>query len=88
VRGQALVVADGAAVAGDPGQGALDHPPAGQHFEGVKVIRALDDVQPQAQAGPGPAGLWVPIILSQTLTWCLAQDDGWKQPATQTIRRS
>jgi hypothetical protein len=37
VGGQPLVVADGAAMAGDPGQGPLHDPPAGQHLEGVQV---------------------------------------------------
>jgi hypothetical protein len=41
VGGQSLVVADGAAVAGDPRHGALHDPPAGQDLEGVQVIGRL-----------------------------------------------
>src|SRR5690348_3293152 len=37
VGGQPLVIADGAAVAGDPGQRPLHDPPAGQYLEGVQV---------------------------------------------------
>jgi hypothetical protein len=36
--GQVLVVADGAAVLADPGEGPLDYPAAGQDGEGVQVI--------------------------------------------------
>jgi hypothetical protein len=35
--GQLLVVADGAAVLADPGEGALDDPAAGQDLKGVPV---------------------------------------------------
>jgi hypothetical protein len=55
VSGQPLVVADGAAVAGDPGQGALDDPPAGQDLEGVQVIGPFDDFQGQLRLEPGPS---------------------------------
>ena len=34
--GQVLVVADGAAVLADPGEGSLDNPAAGQDLEGVR----------------------------------------------------
>ena len=57
VSGQAFVVADGAAVAGDPGQCPLCDPPAGQDFEGVQVIGPSDDFQLQFRlehaGGPG-----------------------------------
>ena len=42
---QPSVVADGAPVARDPGQGALDHPPTGQDLEGVQVTEAIDDLE-------------------------------------------
>ena len=48
VGGQPLVVADGAAVAGDPRQRPLDHPPAGQDLKGVQVIGPFHDLQGQA----------------------------------------
>ena len=51
---EAFVVADGAAVLADPGEGALDDPPAGQHFEGVRFALG-DDLQGHLQAG-GPGG--------------------------------
>ena len=54
VGGQPFVVADGAAVAGNPGQGPLDHPPAGQDFEGVQVIGPFHDFQCQLGLEPGP----------------------------------
>jgi hypothetical protein len=38
--GQPFVVAGAAAVRGDPGQGALDDPAAGQHLEAVRVVLA------------------------------------------------
>src|SRR6185437_5477338 len=44
VGGQAFVVAGAAAVAGDPCQGALDHPAAGQHLEGVGALGPFDDL--------------------------------------------
>src|SRR6266545_731927 len=50
---EALVVADGAAVAADPGEGALHHPAARQHLEGVGQAPA-DDVDPKAQGGSRP----------------------------------
>jgi hypothetical protein len=53
VGGQPLVVADGAA-AGDPGQGALDDPAAGQHLERVQVIGAPDDLKGELERGLGP----------------------------------
>src|SRR5205809_6801121 len=54
VCGQPLVVAGGAAVAGDPGQGALDDPAAGPHLGGVQVTSAPDDPDgaPQLRLGP------------------------------------
>src|SRR5215469_1370539 len=58
--GQAFVVADGAAVLADPGEGSLDHPAPGQDLEGVQVIGTADDLQGDVQGvGPGgePAGL-------------------------------
>ena len=61
VGGQAFVVAGAAAVAGDPGEGALDHPAAGQHLEGVRALGAFDDlhvqVQPSARPGQELAGV-------------------------------
>jgi hypothetical protein len=54
VCGEAFVVAGAAAVAGDPGQGALDHPAARQHFEGVQVIGPSDDLHGQVQPAAGP----------------------------------
>ena len=53
---QAFVVADGAAAPGDPRQGPLDDPAAGQHLEGVQVIGPLDDFQRQLrlELGLGP----------------------------------
>ena len=54
VGGQPLVVADGPAVPGDPGQGALDDPAAGQHLEGVQVIVAADDLEGELERGGGP----------------------------------
>ncbi len=51
--GEALVVADGAAVLADPGEGALYHPAAGKHLEGVRVAPG-DDLQVHLQGrGPG-----------------------------------
>ena len=41
-------------MAGDPGQVSLDHPAAGQDFEGVQVIGAFDDLQGDPQRGRGP----------------------------------
>ena len=52
--GQALVVADGAAVAGDPGQRPLHDPPAGQYLEGVQVIGPPDDLHRELERGLGP----------------------------------
>jgi hypothetical protein len=42
VGGEPLVVPGGAPVAGDPGQGPLDHPASGQD---VQVIGVLDDLE-------------------------------------------
>jgi hypothetical protein len=51
--GQVLVVADGAAVFADPGEGPLDDPAAGQDLEGVRVAFA-DDFQGHVEnLGPG-----------------------------------
>ena len=52
--GQVLVVADGAAVLADPGEGPLDDPAAGQDLEGVQVALG-DDLQGHLQ-GRGPGG--------------------------------
>ena len=54
VFGEAFVVADGAPAAGDPGQGALDDPPAGQDLEGVQVIGAPDDLDGELEGLLGP----------------------------------
>ena len=56
VGGQPFVVADGPAVAGDPRQRPLHHPPAGQHLKGVQVIGPSDDLKSQfrLELGPGP----------------------------------
>jgi hypothetical protein len=48
-----FVVADGTAVFGDPGDGALHHPSAGQNLEGVGQA-SVDNVDPHAQAGGRP----------------------------------
>jgi hypothetical protein len=53
VGGQPFVVADGAPVARDPGQCALDHPPTGQDLEGVQVTRAIDDLEGELERGLG-----------------------------------
>src|SRR5215470_15964611 len=53
--GQAFVVADGAAVLADPGEGSFDNPAPRQDLEGVQVVGAADDLQGQVQAG-GPGG--------------------------------
>jgi hypothetical protein len=51
--GQVFVVADGAPVLADPGERPLDHPPAGQHLEGMRVALG-DDLQGHLQVrGPG-----------------------------------
>jgi len=55
VPGQVLVVADGAAAPGDPRQGPLDDPAAGEHLEGVQVIGPPDDLQRQLREGGMPA---------------------------------
>jgi hypothetical protein len=50
---EAFVVADGAAVLADPGEGALYYPAAGQHLEGVRVAPG-DDLQGHLHGrGPG-----------------------------------
>ena len=51
---EAFVVADGAAVLADPGEGPLHDPPAGQDLEGVRLAPG-DDLEVHRQAG-GPAG--------------------------------
>src|SRR6185503_20023390 len=55
--GQALIVADGPSVTGDPGQRPLYDPPAWQRLEGVQVIGPPDDFQCQLRLelarGPG-----------------------------------
>src|SRR5881392_2976934 len=52
--GQVLVVAGGAAVLADPGEGPFDDPAAGQDLEGVRVALG-DDLQSHLQ-GCGPGG--------------------------------
>jgi hypothetical protein len=54
VGGQPFVVPHGPPVAGDPGQGPLDDPTAGQDLEGVQVIGAPDDFESQLWPEPGP----------------------------------
>ena len=54
VGGQPLVVSDGPPVPGDPGQRPLDHPAAGQDFEGVQVIGPPDDLDGELERGLGP----------------------------------
>ena len=55
VDGQPFVIPDGPAMAGDPRQRPLNHPTARQHFEGMQVIRAFDDLRGQsAEAGSWP----------------------------------
>src|SRR5215469_1387281 len=61
VGGEAFVVACAAAVAGDPGQGPLDHPAAGQDLEGVLVVGAFDDLDGQLEVGGRP-GLEFPGV--------------------------
>src|SRR5437764_4475122 len=61
VGGEAFVVAGAAAVAGDPGQGPLDDPAAGQDGEGVQVIGSFDDLHGQFEVGGGP-GLQFPGV--------------------------
>src|SRR5438874_4177939 len=52
--GQVLVVADGAPVLADPGEGSLHDPAAGQDLEGVQIIGTADDLEPEVQpGGPG-----------------------------------
>jgi hypothetical protein len=51
VAGELFVVADGAAVCANPGEGALDDLTAGQDLEGVQVIGAADDLHGEAQRG-------------------------------------
>ena len=53
---QALEVFGEAAVAGQPGEAALDHPAPRQDLEATAVRRALDDLQPQPFAGCGRGG--------------------------------
>ena len=50
---EAFVVADGAAVLADPGEGALYHPPAGQYLEGVRVAPGHDLQGHLHAGGPG-----------------------------------
>jgi hypothetical protein len=52
--GQVFVVADGASVLADPGEGPLDDPAAGQDLEGVRVAFG-DDLDSHLQGGR-PAG--------------------------------
>jgi hypothetical protein len=52
--GQVLIIADGAAVLADPGEGPFDDPAAGQDLEGVPVAFG-DDLECHLQ-GLGPRG--------------------------------
>jgi hypothetical protein len=52
--GQPFVVADGAAIPAEPGEGPLDHPAARQDLEGVRQAPA-DQLDAQAQGGRRPA---------------------------------
>ena len=48
------------------------------HFEeiyGASVSKEND--QPDHRQGARADGLWVPITLSQALTWSLVLDEGW-----------
>ena len=51
--GQVFIVADGAAVLADPGEGALDHPAAGQHLKDVPVALGHDLHGHLQGGGPG-----------------------------------
>ena len=70
VFGQAFVVADGASAAGDPGDGPLDDPAAGQHLEGVQVIRPFHDLkfQLRLELGLGP-GHQLPGVAAVSSPW-------------------
>src|SRR5215468_6493313 len=58
--GPVLVVADGAPVLADPGEGPLHDPAAGQHLEGVPVALG-DDLECHLQGlGPGGGNTLVP----------------------------
>jgi len=59
--GQVLVVAGGAAVLADPGEGPFHDPAAGQDGEGVQVIGPADDLQGDAQGG-SPGGEPVRLV--------------------------
>ncbi len=54
MRGQPFVVADGAAIVAEPGEGPLDDPSAGQDLEGVRQP-PTDDRHPIAKRGGCPA---------------------------------
>ena len=58
---QALEVLGEAAVAGQPGEAALDHPAPRQDLEATAVRRALDDLQPQPFAGCGRGRRRAPV---------------------------
>lgn len=62
--GQPLVIADAASVFHDPSERPLDDPAAGQHLEGVQVVRALNDLQGAVQRAsrPGEQLAGVPAV--------------------------
>ena len=45
--GEVFVVLRKATVAAEPGKGSLDDPSTGQHDEAFRVVRALDDFEPE-----------------------------------------
>ena len=49
-----IVFAEPTCTSAQPGQGALHHPPAGQHLEAVAVRAAADHAQHPASCGPSP----------------------------------
>ena len=57
--GQVLVVASGAPVLADPGEGPLDDPAAGQYFEGMLVALGDDLQRHLHRRGPGGQGAGV-----------------------------
>ena len=56
-------------IAAEPGEGALDHPPAGQQVKALGVAGALDDLEPQPLAGRSTHGdlALIPSIGEQLL---------------------
>ena len=61
--GQALVVADEAAEAGGPGEGAFDHPSFGQEHEAALGLVMTDDVELDAVTGRGLSGSHAGVAL-------------------------